>query len=56
MVDCSSTQTTIIIYLRTVYLRINLRLNNIFCYYLNFAFLSLLIIKLLTHKLISGYL
>jgi len=43
-------------YLRTVCLRINLRLNNIFCYCLNFAFLSLLIIKSSTHKPVSGYL
>ena len=56
VIGCSCAQTTTIIYLRTVYLRINLRLNNIFCYCLNFAFLSLLIIKLSTHKSVSGYL
>ena len=39
-----------------MYLRINLRLNNIFCYCLNFAFLSLLNIKFLNYKSVSGYL
>ena len=56
MVGYSGVQTTIIMYLRTVYLRINLRLNNIFCYYLNFAFLSLLIIKSSTWKSVSSHL
>jgi len=49
-------QTTTIIYLRTVYLRINLRPNNIFYYYPNFTFLSLLNIKSLNHKSVSNYL
>ena len=40
MVGCPGTQTTTIMYLRTVYLRINLRLNNIFCCLSNFDFLS----------------
>jgi len=53
MVGCPSTQTTTIMYLRAVYLKINLKLNNIFYYYLNFAFLSLFIIKSLTHKSVS---
>ena len=56
VVGCSGAQTTTIMYLRTVCLRINLRLNNIFCYCLNFAFLSLLIIKSSTYKSVSGYL
>ena len=56
MVGCSGAQTTTIIYLRTVCLRINLRLNNIFCYCLNFAFLNTLIIKSSNHKSVSGYL
>ena len=56
MVGCPSAQTTTIMYLRTVYLKINLKLNNIFCYCLNFAFLSLLIIKSSTHKSVSGHL
>jgi len=56
MVGCPSIQTTTIMYLGTVCLRINLRLNNIFCYCLNFTFLSLLIIKLSTHKSVSGHL
>ena len=43
-------------YLRTVYLRINLRLNNIFCCLSNFAFLSPLIIKSLNHKSVNGHL
>ena len=47
---------TTIMYLRAVCLRINLRLNNIFCYCLNFAFLSLLIIKSSTYKSVSGHL
>jgi len=38
VVGCSGVQTTTIMYLRTVCLRINLRLNNIFCYLSNFAF------------------
>ena len=45
VVGCSSAQTTTIMYLRTVYLRINLRLNNIFCCLSNFTFLNNLIIK-----------
>ena len=56
MVDCPSAQTTTIMYLRTICLRINLRLNNIFCYLSNFAFLSTLIIKLTNYKSVSGYL
>ena len=43
-------------YLRTVCLRINLRLNNIFYYCLNFAFLSLLIIESSNHKSVSDHL
>ena len=43
-------------YLRTVCLKINLRLNNIFCYCLNIAFLSLLIIESSTHKSVSSHL
>ena len=49
-------QTTTIIYSRTIYLRINLRLNNIFYHLSNFAFLSLLITKSANHKLVSGHL
>ena len=56
VVGCSGAQTTTIMYLRIVCLRINLRLNNIFCYCLNFTFLSILIIKSSTHKLVSGHL
>ena len=56
VVGCPGAQTTTIMYLRTIYLRINLRLNNIFCYCLNFTFLSLLIIKSLTYKSVSGHL
>ena len=56
MVGCSGAQTTTIMYLRTLYLKINLRLNNIFCYLSNFAFLSTLIIKSTNHKLVSGHL
>jgi len=56
MVGCSCVQTTIIMYLRTVCLRINLRLNNIFCCLSNFTFLSTLIIKSSNHKSVSGHL
>ena len=56
MVGCPGTQTTTIIYLRTICLRINLRLNNIFCCLSNFAFLSTLIIKSSNHKSVSGHL
>ena len=45
MVGCSGAQTTTIMYLRTICLRINLRLNSIFCCLSNFAFLNTLIIK-----------
>ena len=56
VVGYSGIQTTTIMYLRTICLRINLRLNNIFCYCLNFAFLSLMIIKSSTYKSVSGHL
>ena len=55
MVDCSGAQTTTIMYLRTVCLRINLRLNNIFCCLSNFTFLNTLIIKSSNHKSVSSY-
>ena len=55
MVDCCGAQTATIIYLRTVCLRINLRLNNIFCCLSNFAFLNTLIIKSSNHKSVSSY-
>ena len=38
------------------FLRINLRLNNIFCCLFNFAFLSSLITKSTNHKSVSGHL
>ena len=56
VVVCLGVQTTTIMYLRTICLRINLRLNNIFCYCLNFAFLILLNIKFLNHKSVSSHL
>ena len=56
VVGCSGAQTTTIMYLRTIYLRINLRLNNIFCCLSNFAFLNTLIIKSSNHKSVSGHL
>jgi len=56
VVGCSGAQTTTIMYLRTVCLRINLKLNNIFCCLSNFAFLSTFIIKSTNHKLVSGHL
>ena len=56
VVGCSGAQTTTIMYLRTVCLRINLRLNNIFYYLSNFTFLNTLIIKSSNHKSVSGHL
>ena len=56
MVDYPGIQTTTIMYLRTVCLRMNLRYNNIFCHLSNFTFLSLLIAKSANHKSVSGHL
>jgi len=56
IVGCSCAQTTTIMYLRTVCLRMNLRLNNIFCCLSNFTFLNTLIIRSTNYKSVSGHL